>query len=64
MATWRGPDGILVEPIVLDRRPCLRVSQVVRGRRYHLAYCNLAQLAQYVDLADLCEVIAFPSPAR
>ncbi|WP_433520168.1 transposase (plasmid) [Nonomuraea sp. CA-143628] len=60
MAIWRGPDGILVETIVLDRRPCLRVSQVVNGRRYHQAYCGLAELAQYVDLADLVEVILFP----
>ena len=61
MAVWRGPDGILIEPIVLDKRACLRVSQIVNGRRYHQAYCSLAELAQYVDLADLCEVIAFPS---
>lgn len=60
MATWRGPDGLLVEVIVLDRRPRLRVSQTIRGRRYHLAYCSLAQLTEYVDLADLCEVIPFP----
>ena len=60
MAVWRGPDGLLVEVIVLDRRACLRVSQVVNGRRYHQAYCSLAELGRYVDPADLCEVIAFP----
>jgi hypothetical protein len=60
MAVWHGPEGIEVEVIVLGRRTCLRVSQRVRGRRFHVAYCNLAQLARYVDPADLCEVIPFP----
>ncbi|MFD1547038.1 transposase [Nonomuraea guangzhouensis] len=61
MATWRGPDGIEVEVVVLDKRPCLRVTQVVNDRRFYEADCfNLHQLAEYVDLADLCEVIAFP----
>lgn len=65
MAVWRGPDGLLVEVIVLGRRPCLRISRIVRGRRYHEAYCTLRELAQYVDLADLCEVYPFPLvPAR
>ena len=61
MAVWRGPDGLLVEPIVLGRRPCLRVSRIVRGRRFHEAYCSLAQLTQHVDLADLVEVYDFPN---
>ena len=60
MAAWHGPGGILVEVIVLDKRACLRVSQIVNGRRYHQAYCSLAELPQHVDLADLVEVIAFP----
>lgn len=60
MAIWHGPDGILVEVITLDHRTCLRVSQVVNGRRFHEADCSLAQLAQYVDLADLVEVYPFP----
>ena len=60
MAIWHGPDGIQVEVIVLDRRPCLRVTQVVNGHRYHEMYCSLSELAEYVDLADLCEVIALP----
>jgi hypothetical protein len=66
MAAWHGPDGILVEVIVLGRRTCLRVSKTVRGRRYHQAYCSLAQLGEYVDLADLVEVIYLPrrSPSR
>ncbi|HEY9368936.1 hypothetical protein [Streptomyces sp.] len=64
MAVWRGPDGLLVEVIVLDKRACLRVSQVVNGRRYHQAYCSLAHLGEYVDLADLVEVIYLPGRSR
>ena len=60
MATWRGTDGIEVEVIVLNERPCLRVTQVVNGRRFHEVDCGLAELGRYVDLADLCEVVAFP----
>lgn len=60
MATWRGTGGIEVEVIVLNDRSCLRVTQIVNGRRYHETYCSLDQLAQYVDLADLCEVLPFP----
>ena len=60
MAVWRGPNGLLIEPIVLDKRACLHVSQIVNGRRYHEAYCSLAELATYVDLADLVEVYDFP----
>ncbi|MEU4576590.1 transposase [Nonomuraea sp. NPDC023979] len=58
MAVWRGPDGILIEPIVLEQRPCLRVTQDVNGRRYLLGYCtSVKQVARHVDLADLVEVI-------
>lgn len=64
MAVWRGPDGIQVEVIVLGTRPCLRVSQVVNGRRFHIGYWSLGELAKHVDLADLVEVIPFPSRAR
>ena len=60
MAAWHGPEGIRVEVIVLNSRPCLRVSKIVRGRRYHKAYCSLNELPRYVDLADLCEVYDFP----
>lgn len=60
MAAWHGPEGVLVEVIVLGRRTCLRVSKRVRGRRYHQAYCSLAELPQYVALADLVEVYDFP----
>lgn len=61
---WRGPGGILVEPIVLDQRPCLRVSQIVNGRRYHVGYWSIRELSTHVDLADLVELIPFPSRAR
>lgn len=61
MATWRGPDGIEIEAIILNDRPRLRVTQTVHGRRYWLADCaRIHEIAVYVDLADLCEVIAFP----
>jgi hypothetical protein len=55
---WRGPDGIQIEAIILNRRPLLRVTQTVNGRRYTLGYCTRpAEVAMYVDLADLVEVI-------
>jgi hypothetical protein len=58
---WRGPDGITVEVIILDRRPLLRVTQTVRGRRYRLGDCaRPSEVALYVDLADLVEVIELP----
>ncbi|MFI7448045.1 hypothetical protein ACIBQX_11155 [Nonomuraea sp. NPDC049714] len=58
MATWHGPDGILIEPIILNDRPRLRVTQTVNGRRYLIAYCaSVKQVAKHVALADLVEVI-------
>ena len=61
VATWYGPDGIEVEPIILDDRPRLRVSQTVNGRRYLLGYCaTVRQVARHVALADLVEVIRLP----
>ena len=61
VAVWRGPRGLLIEVIVLDRSPLYRVSQFVNGRRYHLAYeHDVAGVAEHVDLADLVEVLAFP----
>ena len=61
VAVWRGPRGLLIEVIVLDRSPLYRVSQFVNGRRYHLAYAHdVAGVAEHVDLADLVEVFAFP----
>ncbi|MDP4501093.1 transposase [Nonomuraea turcica] len=65
MATWHGPEGIIVEPIILNDRPRLRVTQLVHGRRYLLDYCtNTRQVAQHVDLADLVEVIPLPIDRR
>jgi hypothetical protein len=58
---WRGPDDIQVEVIILGRRPLLRVTQTVNGRRYRLGDCTRPhEVALYVDLADLVEVIALP----
>ncbi|TMR92608.1 transposase [Nonomuraea basaltis] len=57
-----GPSGIEVEVIVLDQCQRFRITQTVRGRRYLLAYCSrIQEVAQHVNLADLCEVIDFPS---
>lgn len=57
---WHGPDGIQVEVIILNRSPLYRVSQIVNGRRYHVAYAaTIERLAEHVDLADLVEVIPF-----
>jgi hypothetical protein len=58
---WRGPRGIEVEIIILDRSPRLRVSQVLGGQRWHIANCkSVSELAQHVDLADLVEVHTLP----
>ncbi|MEO3794641.1 transposase [Nonomuraea sp. B10E15] len=60
MNVWRGPCGIEVEVIVLDQSPRFRVTQTVCGRRYLVAYCSRVQeVAEHVNLADLCEVIDF-----
>lgn len=65
MAVWRGPGGISVEVIRLETRPLLKVTQTVNGRRYLLGYyATIADVTKHVDLADLCEVIRFPSRAR
>lgn len=62
MASWRGPDGILVEVIVINDRQRFKISQTVNGRRYLIDYCGtIAQVAKHVDLADLVEVIPFPT---
>jgi hypothetical protein len=61
VAVWRGPDGILIEPIVLQQRPCLKITQDVNGRRYLIGYATRVQeVARHVDLADLVEVIQLP----
>ncbi|TMR24879.1 transposase [Nonomuraea turkmeniaca] len=58
---WRGPRGVEVQIIVLDTTPLFKVTQVLNGRRYFLAYsASIDGLRQHVDLADLVEVIALP----
>ncbi|MEU7003948.1 hypothetical protein [Nonomuraea sp. NPDC046570] len=57
MRTWRGPDGIEVEAIVLGDRPCLRVTRRVGGERLLLAYCaDVRDVGDHVDLAQLVVV--------
>ncbi|MEV4572027.1 hypothetical protein AB0K16_02120 [Nonomuraea jabiensis] len=57
MGQWRAPGGILVEAIILDDRPLLRVSHRVNGTTYLQGYCTtVAELAAHgVDLAELVE---------
>ncbi|GAA3207984.1 MULTISPECIES: hypothetical protein [Nonomuraea] len=57
MGQWRSPDGLLVEAIILDDRPLLRVSHQVNGRTYLRGYCaTVSELAVHgVDLAELVE---------
>ncbi|MET8865974.1 hypothetical protein ABZW11_23800 [Nonomuraea sp. NPDC004580] len=57
MGQWHGPDGLLVEAIILDDRPLLRVSHRVNGRTYLRGYCaTVAELGEHgVDLAELVE---------
>lgn len=63
MGVWRGPNGILVEAIVLGDRPMLRVSRLVNGRVHLQGHCaSVTELGRYgVDLAQLVEQ---PSDAR
>lgn len=46
---------------MLNRRECLKVTCTYDHGRMLIAYCDVADLARYVDLADLCEVIPLPS---
>ncbi|MEO3871635.1 hypothetical protein ABGB18_22700 [Nonomuraea sp. B12E4] len=57
MGQWRGPGGILVEAIILDDRPMLRVSHRVNGITYLRGYCaSVDELGEHgVDLAELME---------
>ncbi|WP_043638748.1 hypothetical protein [Nonomuraea candida] len=57
MGQWRGPDGILVEAIILGDRPLLRVSHQVGDRTYLRGYCTtVTELGEHgVDLAELVE---------
>ncbi|WP_062353667.1 hypothetical protein [Herbidospora yilanensis] len=48
--------------IVLGKAARLRVTQVLGGRRWHVAnHRTIREVEQHVDLADLVEVIAFPA---
>ncbi|NRQ36223.1 hypothetical protein HII36_30955 [Nonomuraea sp. NN258] len=57
MGLWRGPGGLLVEAIILDDRPLLRVTHQVNGRTYLRGYCtSVSELGRHgVDLAELVE---------
>jgi hypothetical protein len=58
---WVGPDGYEIVPAVRAGRQVLRVRR--HGRL--VADCtSVAQVAGYVDLADLCEVIDIHKAAR
>ncbi|MET9341853.1 hypothetical protein [Nonomuraea sp. NPDC003804] len=57
MVRWLGPDGYEVEHILLNGRPCLRVSHWVRGTRYLIDYCwSVKAVGRLVPLAELEEV--------
>jgi len=59
---WRGPNGIQVEVIMLDSGPMLKITQTVNGHRYINGYARtIADLTKHVDLADLVEVVDFPT---
>ncbi|RJL22098.1 transposase [Bailinhaonella thermotolerans] len=50
---FAGPDGLEVRQV--------RSSLCVQQRGRVIAYCSsVEEVAQYVDLADLCEVIELP----
>ncbi|WP_204056360.1 transposase [Microbispora corallina] len=54
---WVGPDGLEIVPAHHAGR------QVLRLRRHGLVVADclsVEEVARYVDLADLCEVIALP----
>ncbi|MFI7612994.1 hypothetical protein ACIBP6_17365 [Nonomuraea terrae] len=57
MGRWHGPGGLVIEVIILDDRPVLRVCHHVNGRTYLRGYCaTVAELHQHgVDLAELVE---------
>jgi hypothetical protein len=57
MGVWHGPNGILVEAIMLGDRPMLRVSRLVNGRLCLQGHCaSVAELGRHgVDLAQLVE---------
>ncbi|GAA0386210.1 hypothetical protein GCM10009530_41490 [Microbispora corallina] len=57
MRKWVGVNGYEVDCVVLDGRGLLRV----RHLGYHVGFCaSVAEVARYVDLADLVEVVELP----
>ncbi len=56
---WVGPDGYEIVPAYHRDRQVLRVR---RNGRVVADCLSVEEVARYVDLADLCEVI--PLPAR
>ncbi|WP_424530496.1 transposase [Sphaerisporangium viridialbum] len=60
MSRWVGGNGYEIEPIRLDGRTLLRVRQ----HGILVAYCrSVAELAKYVDLDELVELVSLPSAA-
>ncbi|GGP17230.1 transposase [Nonomuraea glycinis] len=55
---WVGSDGC---EIVLATRAGRQVLRVRRHGRLVADCASVEEVARHVDLADLCEVIAFPS---
>ncbi|MFC4058916.1 hypothetical protein ACFOWE_11455 [Planomonospora corallina] len=54
MGIWLGPNGIEVEALVVNDRPCLRVTRLVGGRRTLVADCaDVQEVSRYVDLSQL-----------
>ncbi|MBX6383228.1 MAG: transposase [Microbispora sp.] len=54
---WVGPDGYEIVPAYRQGRQVLRV----RRHGQVIADClSVEEVARYVDLADLCEVIPLP----
>jgi hypothetical protein len=57
-----GSDGTEVEAKLLGERQVLTVHRWYGQRRLLIADCRtVAELGEYVDLADLIEVITFPT---
>ncbi|GAA3120457.1 hypothetical protein GCM10010466_09250 [Planomonospora alba] len=54
MGIWLGPNGIEVEALVMNDRPCLRITRLVGGKRTLVADCaDVREVSRYVDLAEL-----------
>ncbi|MEV7807070.1 transposase [Microbispora sp. NPDC088329] len=55
---WVGPDGYEIVPAYRRDRQVLRVR---RNGRVVADCSSVEEVARYVDLADLCEVIPLPT---